>query len=185
MVNDIYITSEKKMQKSMDSLRLEFTKMRSGRAHPSLLEHLQVDYYGSNVPLSQVASIVVSDARTLTVTPWEKSMIGVIDKAIMQSGLGLNPATAGQIIRVPLPPLTEERRKEMVKILRHEAENTRISIRNVRRDANSSTKELAKEKIISEDAQHQAEERMQKLTDQYISKVDLMLLDKEKDLMTV
>jgi len=185
MIDHGYSAAESKMQKTLEALRIEFTKMRSGRAHPSLLEHLQVEYYGAHMTLSQVASIVVSDARTLTVTPWEKNMAPVIEKAIMQSGLGLNPATAGQVIRVPLPPLTEERRKEMIKILRHEAENARIAIRNIRRDNNTKIKDLAKDKLISEDEQRKSEDKMQKLTDTYIAKVDEMLLHKEKDLLAI
>lgn len=157
--------------------------MRTGRAHPSLLEHLTVEYYGSDVPLNQVANVNIEDARTLTVTPWEKTMVSVVEKAIMNADLGLNPATAGTVIRVPLPPLTEERRKDMIRLVRAEAENARIAIRNIRRDALHHIKELLKEKEISEDEDHRAHDDVQKLTDKYVASVDEVLTAKEADLM--
>jgi len=185
MVDNIIKTAEDHMKKSIELLRGELAKMRTGRAHPSLLEHLFVSYYGNDAPLNQIASIVVSDARTLTVTPWDKNMTAVIEKAIIQANLGLNPTAAGQIIRVPLPPLTEERRKEMVKLIRREGENTRVAVRNVRRDANAQIKTLLKDKSIGEDEEHKAEDNIQKLTDKYIAEVDQILDLKEKDLMQV
>ena len=183
IINDIDKDAENRMNKSVEALRSEFCKMRTGRANPGLLEHIQVSYYGNKVPLNQVASISVSDARTLTVTPWEKSMVAEIEKAIMQSDLGLNPATAGQTIRVPLPPLTEERRKEMIKVLRSEAENARVSVRNIRRDANVQIKELLKDKEISEDDEHRFEDVIQKLTNKHIAQIDSLLEEKEKGLL--
>ena len=152
MINDIIKDSEHRMQKSIESFKTELGKLRAGRAHPSLLEHIKVDYYGNLTPLNQVASINVENARTLTVTPWDKSMVQPIEKAILTSDLGLNPATAGQVIRVPLPALTEERRRELTKVLRDEGEKAKVSIRNIRRDANNHCKEMLKEKMISEDA---------------------------------
>ncbi len=185
MIDDIKKDATERMGKSVDSLNHELAKLRTGRAHPSLLEHLMVPYYGSDVPLSQVANINIEDARTLTVSPWEQSMVAPIEKAIMNSDLGLNPNTAGNIIRIPLPPLTEERRKEMVRVVRHEAELGRVSIRNIRRDANHHLKDLVKEKLISEDDEHRGEEIIQKLTDQHIKEIDELLEKKEADLMEV
>jgi ribosome recycling factor len=185
MIDDIQKDAEQRMKKSLDVLHGELSKLRTGRAHPSLLDHLRVDYYGSLMPISQVANITVSDARMLTVTPWEKPMVAVVEKAIMQSDLGLNPATIGQVIRVPLPALTEDRRRELVKILRQEAEKARVAIRNVRRDANSDFKDLLKEKDISEDDEHRAQDKTQKLTDKYVAEVDAVLATKETDIMSV
>jgi ribosome recycling factor len=185
MINDINKDAETRMGKSVESLKVELTKLRTGRAHTSLLDHITVDYYGSQVPLNQVANVSVSDPRTLSVTPWEKPMVQKIEKAIMESDLGLNPATAGEVIRVPLPPLTEERRKDMIRVVRQEGENARVAIRNIRRDAISDFKSLLKEKEITEDEEHKAEDDMQKLTDKYIAKVDELLELKEKDLMEV
>ena len=159
--------------------------MRTGRAHASLLDHIKVDYYGSDVPLSQVANIAVSEARTLTITPWEKPMVPVVEKAIMTSDLGLNPSTSGQVIRVNLPPLTEERRRDMIKVVRAEAEAGRVAIRNIRRDANGDFKDLLKEKEITEDEERGAEDAVQKLTDKYIAEVDALLQQKEQDLMEI
>jgi len=185
MINDINKDAETRMGKSVESLKVELTKLRTGRAHTSLLDHITVDYYGSQVPLNQVANVSVSDPRTLSVTPWEKPMVQKIEKAIMESDLGLNPATAGEVIRVPLPALTEERRKDMTRVVRQEGENARVAIRNIRRDAISDFKSLLKEKEITEDEEHKAEDDIQKLTDKYIAKVDELLELKEKDLMEV
>lgn len=183
MIGEIRKDVNSRMSKSIDALKSELSKLRTGRAHASLLDHITVPYYGSNTPLSQVASITVADARTLTVQPWEKDLVGPIEKAIITSDLGLNPATAGTVIRVPLPALTEERRRDMIKIVRQEGENTRVAIRNIRRDANSDFKSLHKEKEITEDELHDAEDAVQKITDNHIRQVDEMIQVKEKDLM--
>jgi ribosome recycling factor len=185
MINDILKDAEVRMKKSIESLKVDLTKLRTGRAHTSLLDHITVSYYDNETPLSQVASITVSDPRTLTVTPWEQNMVGPIEKAIMQSDLGLNPATSGKVIRVPLPALTEERRKDMIRVVRHEGENARVAIRNIRRDANGDFKSLNKEKEITDDEMHQAEDSIQKITDKYVKEVDDILSEKEKDLMEV
>ena len=185
MIDDIIKDAEKRMGKSLEALKGELTKLRTGRAHTSLLDHLTVPYYGSDVPLSQVATVTASDARTLTVTPWEKDMVGPVEKAIISSDLGLNPATSGVVIRVPLPALTEERRKDMIKIVRHEGEATKVAIRNIRRDANADFKSLHKEKEITEDEQHQAEDAIQKITDSKVKDVDSLLEVKEKDLLEI
>jgi ribosome recycling factor len=174
-----------RMAKSVASLRQELTKIRTGRAHTSLLDHITVEYYGSEVPLNQVSNVGVEDSRTLTVTPWEKDMVQKIEKAIMGSDLGLNPATAGTVIRVPLPPLTEERRKDMIRVVRHEAEGGRIAVRNIRRDAIHDVKELLKEKMIGEDDERRAEEEIQTITDKYIAEIDQTLAEKESELMEV
>jgi ribosome recycling factor len=171
------------MEKSVVSLQQELTKLRTGRAHTSLLDHISVDYYGSETPLTQVANVNVEDSRTLTVVPWEKFMVQAIEKAIMKSNLGLNPATAGTIIRVPLPPLTEERRKDMIRLVRQEAEGGRIAIRNIRRDVLSDLKDLKKEKMIGEDDERRAEDEVQTITDKFIAAVDETLAQKESDLM--
>jgi len=183
MINELKQDAETRMGKSVESLKSELTKLRTGRAHSSLLEHIMVDYYGSEVPLNQVANISVSDARTLTVTPWEKNMVKVVEKAIINSGMGLNPATAGEVIRVPLPPLTEERRKDMIRIVRQEGENARVAIRNIRRDVLGDIKTLLKEKEITEDDERKAHDDVQKITDKYIARVDALIEEKEKDLM--
>ena len=185
MIDDIKKDATERMGKSVDSLNNELAKLRTGRAHPSLLDHLMVPYYGSDVPLSQVANINVEDARTLTVTPWEQNMVAPIEKAIMNSDLGLNPNSAGNVIRIPLPPLTEERRKEMVRVVRQEAEQGRVAVRNIRRDANHHLKDMVKDKLISEDDEHRGEEIIQKLTDQHIKEIDELLEKKEADLMEV
>lgn len=185
MIEDIKKDADSRMQKSIEALRQEFSKLRTGRAHTSLLDHVTVSYYGSEVPLNQVANVGVEDSRTLTITPWEKTMVQPIEKAIMTSDLGLNPATAGTVIRVPLPPLTEERRKDLVRVVRHEAEGAKVAIRNIRRDANHHIKELLKEKEISEDEDRRAEDEIQKLTDKYVAQVDELLAAKETDLMAV
>lgn len=185
MIDEILKDAATRMQKSVESLKTELAKVRTGRAHPSLLEHITVDYYGSDVPLSQVSNIGVEDARTLTVTPWEAAMVQAIEKAIMNSDLGLNPNSAGTVIRVPMPQLTEERRKDLVKVVRHEAENGKVAIRNIRRDANSDFKMLEKEKEISEDDEHKAQDEVQKLTDARVKEIDDILEVKEVDLMKV
>ncbi|MGQ3891173.1 ribosome recycling factor [Legionella sp. CNM-4043-24] len=185
MINDIKQNAEKRMKKAVESLQHEFGKIRTGRASASFLDHVQVDYYGNSTPLSQVASVTSSDSRTLLVTPWEKSMVAAVEKAILNSGLGLNPSTAGSAIRVPMPPLTEERRKELIKVVRAESEQGRVSVRNIRRDANNQLKDLVKDKSISEDEERRANDVIQKLTDKYIAEVDAALAVKEKDLMEI
>jgi len=183
MIEELKKDAETRMGKSIESLKGDLTKLRTGRAHPSLLEHITVDYYGSEVPLSQVANINVSDARTLSVSPWEKQMVQAVEKAIMNSDLGLNPASAGEVIRVPLPPLTEERRKDMIKVVRQEGESCKVAIRNIRRDVLGDIKSLLKDKEITEDDDRRAQDDVQKITDKYIAEVDKVLEVKEKDLM--
>ena len=173
------------MGKSVDSLRNELIKIRTGRAHPSLLDQIMVDYYGTDTPINQVANVTVEDSRTLAVAPWEKQMVPVVEKAIINSGLGLNPATTGNLIRIPMPPLTEERRRELVKVVKADGENAKIAVRNIRRDANSDFKDLLKEKDISEDESRQAEDSVQKLTDKFVSSVDEVITVKEKELMEI
>jgi ribosome recycling factor len=185
MIEDIKKDAADRMKKSVAALSTAMAKIRAGRAHTSLLDHLQVSYYGSDVPLSQVANVGVEDSRTLSVTPWEKDMVSVIEKAIMNSDLGVNPNSAGMTIRIPIPPLTEERRRDLVKVAKSEAENARVAVRNIRRDANSTLKELLKEKEISEDEARGAEEDIQKITDATIKEVDTVLSEKEIDLMEV
>lgn len=185
MIDGIKKETTARMSKSIEALKDEFTKIRTGRAHTSLLDHITVPYYGNDVPLSQVASVTIGDSRTLVVTPWEKNMVSAIEKAIMQSDLGLNPATAGTVIRVPLPALTEERRRDMIKVVRHEAENARVAVRNIRRDANTAVKDLLKQKKISEDEERRAQDEIQKLTDKYIAEVEKVLQVKEADLMAI
>ncbi len=172
-----------RMGKSVESLKQSLVKVRTGRAHPSLLDHLVVDYYGSEVPISQVANINVEDARTLIISPWEKQMVQPIEKAIMKSDLGLNPATAGTVIRIPMPPLTEETRRTLVKVVRQDGEAAKVAIRNIRRDANGDFKSLLKEKEISEDEERDAQDEIQQLTDKYVREVDKVLEEKEADLM--
>ncbi|WP_372987732.1 ribosome recycling factor [Marinobacter sp.] len=185
MINDIKAEAEKKMKKSLEALHSAFNKIRTGRAHPAILDSVMVNYYGQETPLKQVASVNVEDNRTLTVSPWEKNLVPTIEKAIMTSDLGLNPATSGDLIRVPMPMLTEETRREMVKQAKADAEHGRVSIRNARRDANSMIKELLKEKEITEDDERRAEDEIQKLTDKYIAEIEKMLKSKEEDLMAV
>lgn len=185
MIDKIKIDAEKRMKKAVESLQHEMTKIRTGRANVSFLDHVTVDYYGNQTPLNQVANISSSDSRTLMVTPWEKSMVAAVEKAILTSDLGLNPATSGNSIRVPMPALTEERRKEMIKIVRSEAEQSRVSVRNIRRDANTQLKELVKEKDISEDDERRASDVVQKLTDKHIEQIDAVLAEKETDLMEI
>ena len=185
MIDEITKDAETRMKKSVESLQTELAKIRTGRAHPSLLDHVMVDYYGSATPIKQVANVVVEDARTLAVTPWEKNMVAAVEKAIMTADLGLNPATAGTVIRVPMPALTEERRRDLVRVVKQEAEQGRVAIRNIRRDANNDFKELLKEKEISEDMERGAVDGIQKLTDKYIARVDEVLAAKEKEMMEV
>lgn len=185
MTKDVIKDADQRMNKTIETLRHDLAKIRTGRAHPSLLEHIHISYYGTEVPLNQASNINVQDARTLSITPWDKSMVQEIEKAIMNSDLGLNPVTAGEVIRVPLPPLTEDRRKELIKVVRGEAEKARVAIRNIRRDANSHFKNAVKEKEISEDEEHRAEEQIQKITDSHIAEVDKMLEEKETELMEV
>ena len=185
MLDETKKDAGQRMAKSVASLQQELTKIRTGRAHTSLLDHITVEYYGSQVPLNQVSNVGVEDSRTLTVTPWEKDMVQAIEKAIMGSDLGLNPASAGTVIRVPLPALTEERRKDMIRIVRHEAENGRIAIRNIRRDALHDIKDLLKEKMIGEDDERRAEGEIQVITDKYVAEVDQVLAVKEAELLEV
>lgn len=185
MINDIQQDAAKRMTKSVEALKHEFSKIRTGRAHPSLLDQIMVSYYGVDTPLAQVANVATEDSRTLTVTPWEKQLVKAVEKAIMASDLGLNPSTNGNVIRIPLPPLTEERRRDLVKVVKNEAEGGRVAIRNIRRDANSEVKEALKEKLISEDEAHGAEEKIQKITDQHIKDIEKLLEEKEADLMSI
>jgi ribosome recycling factor len=185
MINDIQKDAESRMQKSIEAVKGELTKIRTGRAHPSLLNHVTVEYYGSEVPIGQVANIAVEDSRTLAVTPWEKPMVQAVEKAIMTSDLGLNPSTAGTVIRVPMLPLTEERRRDLTKVVKQEGEQGKVAIRNIRRDANSDIKSLLKEKDISEDEARGAEDAIQKITDKYIAEVDKLVEAKEQDLLSI
>lgn len=185
MIADLKKNTETKMQKSLEALKNDLAKVRTGRAHTGLLDHIQVEYYGSMVPLAQVANITLVDARTIGVQPWEKPMVGKVEKAIRESDLGLNPATQGELIRVPMPPLTEERRRELTKVVKHEGENAKVAVRNLRRDANNSLKDALKAKTISEDDERRAQDEIQKLTDKYVAEVDKMLAQKESELMAV
>ncbi len=185
MLAEIKSDARSRMNKSLESLRNELAKIRTGRAHPSLLEHVHVDYYGTEVPVGQAATVAVEDARTLMVTPWDKNMVPVIEKAILTSDLGLNPTTAGTVIRIPLPPLTEERRRELGKVVHHEGENAKIAIRNIRRDANHHLKELLKDKDITEDDERRSEQEIQELTDLAVSKVDEIVGEKEQELLEI
>ena len=185
MINEIQSDADARMSKSIDSLKQELIKVRTGRAHTSLLDSITVDYYGNETPLNQVANISILDSRTLSVQVWEKQMTPVVEKAILKSDLGLNPATSGDLMRIPLPPLTEETRKNLIKVVRHEGENAKVAVRNIRRDANGSLKELEKEKEISEDEQHRGEDYIQKLTDKHVKDIDQILAVKEKDLMEI
>jgi ribosome recycling factor len=185
MLDEIISDAKSRMDKTVESLENAFTKIRAGRAHPSLLDQVHVEYYGSQVPISQVSNVVAEDSRTLKVSPWEKEMVAPIEKAIMTSDLGLNPQSAGEVIRIPLPPLTEERRKDLVRVVKDEAEQSKVAIRNIRRDANSDFKELLKEKEISEDEARQSEDEIQKITDSHISLIDDKLKDKETSLLEI
>lgn len=183
MIQNIQKNTRIRMTKTLDSLKTELAKIRTGRAHPSLLEHVQVDYYGSSVPISQAASVAIEDARTLSVTAWDKNMVQTLEKAILKSDLGLNPVTAGTTIRIPLPPLTEERRVSLGKVVHHEGENAKIAIRNIRRDANHHIKDLLNDKEISEDDDRRAEQEIQKITDSHVTQVDEIVAVKERELM--
>ena len=185
MINDIKKDAQSRMQRSIDSFKTELAKLRTGRAHPSLLDHLSVDYYGNPTPLNQVANISVVDPRTLGVTPWEKAMVQVVEKAIMNSDLGLNPATVGNVIRVPMPSLTEQRRRDLIRVVGSEAEGAKVAVRNIRRDANNDLKDLLKEKTITEDEERSGQEAIQKLTDNFVKEIETLQADKETDLMQV
>lgn len=185
MIPELKKTTESKMQKSIEALKADLAKVRTGRAHTGLLDHIQVDYYGSMVPVNQVANLTLVDARTIGVQPWEKSMAQKIEKAIRDSDLGLNPASQGEIIRVPMPALTEERRKELIKVVKHEGEGAKVALRNLRRDANASLKDALKKHEIPEDDERKAQDEIQKLTDRYVAEVDKLLAQKEGELMQV
>jgi ribosome recycling factor len=185
MIADIKKSAEQKMQKSLEALKVDLGKIRTGRAHTGLLDHITVDYYGTPTAINQVASVNLADARTITVAPWEKKMLAPIEKAIRNSDLGLNPATVGELIRVPMPPLTEERRRDLTKIVKQEGEAARVAMRNIRRDANGHLKELLKEKEIAEDEERRGQDEIQKLTDRYIAEIDKLLQVKETELMAV
>jgi ribosome recycling factor len=185
MIADVKKAAEQKMQKSVEALKADLGKVRTGRAHTGILDHIQVDYYGTPTPINQLANLTLLDARTIGVAPWEKKMANVIEKAIRDSDLGLNPATVGDLVRVPMPALTEERRRDLIKVVRHEAENARVAVRNIRRDANAHLKELLKDKKVAEDDERRGEDDVQKLTDRYIAEIDKLLHAKEADLMVV
>ncbi|MCX7184490.1 MAG: ribosome recycling factor [Nitrosospira sp.] len=185
MIADIKKTAEQKMQKTLEALKADLGKVRTGRAHTGLLDHISVDYYGTPMPINQVANINLIDARTIGVAPWEKKMLGVVEKAIRDSDLGLNPMTVGEVIRVPMPALTEERRRDLTKVVKHEAETARVAMRNIRRDANAHLKELLKEKKVAEDDERRGQDEIQKLTDRHITEIDKMLQIKEAELMAV
>ena len=185
MIPELKKTTEGKMQKSIESLKQDLAKIRTGRAHTGLLDHVHVDYYGNMVPISQVANITLVDARTIGVQPWEKPMVGKVEKAIRDSDLGLNPATQGDMVRVPMPILTEERRKDLIKVVKHEGENAKVALRNLRRDANTHLKEALKKKEVSEDDERRAQDDIQKLTDRYVADVEKMLGEKEKELLAI
>lgn len=185
MIADVKKTAEQKMQKSLESLKADLGKVRTGRAHTGILDHITVDYYGTQMPLNQVANLTLLDARTIGIAPWEKKMGAVIEKAIRDSDLGLNPSAMGDVIRVPMPALTEERRRELIKVVKGEGENAKVAVRNLRRDANHHLKDLLKEKKVSEDDERRAQEDIQKLTDKFIAEIDRLLAVKETDLMAV
>lgn len=185
MIAELRKSTEQRMQKSLEALKGDLGKVRTGRAHTGILDHVQVDYYGSMMPINQVANITLIDARTIGVQPWEKPMVAKVEKAIRDADLGLNPATQGDVIRVPMPALTEERRRDLIKMVKHEGENAKVAIRNQRRDANNHLKEALKKKEVAEDDERRTEDDIQKLTDRYVAEVDKLLADKEKDLMAV
>jgi ribosome recycling factor len=185
MLDDLKKDAAERMGKCVLAFRNELKRLRTGRAHPSLLDHVRVEYYGNEVPLNQAANVALEDARTITVTPWEKSMVQAIEKAIMKSDLGLMPATAGTVIRVPMPPLTEERRRDLTKVVRHEAENARVAVRNVRRDVMNDLKDMLKEKLVSQDDDRRAQDEIQKLTDKYVAEIEQVLVEKEKELLQI
>jgi len=185
MIADVKKSAEQKMKKSIESLRNDLAKVRTGRAHTGLLDHVTVDYYGTPTPIPQVANVTLIDARTIGVTPWEKKMAGAVEKAIRDADLGLNPATVGEVVRVPMPALTEERRRDLIKVVHKEGENARVAVRNVRRDANHHLKDLLKQKKVAEDEERRAQDDVQKLTDRYIADIDKLLQSKEADLMAI
>jgi len=185
MIADVRKTAEQKMKKTLETLKVDLGKVRTGRAHTGLLDHIVVDYYGTPTPIAQMANLTLIDARTIGVNPWDKKMAGAIEKAIRDSDLGLNPATMGETVRVPMPALTEERRKELIKVVRHEGENARVAVRNVRRDANNHLKDLLKQKKAAEDEERRAQDEVQKLTDRHIAEIDKLLQQKEADLMAI
>ena len=185
MIADVKKTAEQKMQKSLEALKTDLGKVRTGRAHTGILDHVTVDYYGTQMPLNQVANLTLLDARTIGISPWEKKMGAVIEKAIRDSDLGLNPSSQGDLIRVPMPALTEERRRELIKVVKHEAENAKVAVRNLRRDANHHLKDLLKQKEVSEDDERRAQDEVQKITDKFIAEIDKVLAAKEADLMAV
>ena len=185
MIADVKKTAEQKMKKTLETLKADLGKIRTGRAHTGILDHIVVDYYGTATPVPQVGNVTLIDARTIGVTPWDKKMAPAIEKAIRDSDLGLNPSTMGETVRVPMPALTEERRKELIKVVRHEGENARVAIRNVRRDANNHLKDLLKQKKVAEDAERRAQDEVQKLTDRHIVDIDKLLQQKEADLMAI
>ena len=184
-IADVKSTTEHKMQKSVEALKIDLAKVRTGRAHIGLLDHVQVDYYGSMVPVNTVASVTLLDTRTLSVQPWEKNMVSKVEKAIRDCDLGLNPAAQGDVIRVPMPALTEERRRDLIKVVKHECENARVAMRNLRRDANATLKDLLKNKACSEDEERRAQDDIQKLTDKYVAEVDKQFAQKEVELMAI
>jgi ribosome recycling factor len=185
MIPEVKKTAEQKMKKTLETLKTDLAKVRTGRAHAGLLDHIVVDYYGTPTPIPQVSNVTLLDARTIGVTPWDKKMAGAIEKAIRNSDLGLNPATQGDVVRVPMPALTEERRKDLTKVVRHEGENARVAVRNVRRDAIHQLKELLKQKKVAEDEERRAQDEIQKLTDRHIADIDKLLQQKESDLMAI
>jgi ribosome recycling factor len=185
MIADVKRTAEQKMHKSLEALKTDLGKVRTGRAHTGILDHISVDYYGTQMPLNQVANLTLIDARTIGISPWEKKMGAVIEKAIRESDLGLNPSAQGDLIRVPMPALTEERRRELIKVVKGEGENAKVAVRNLRRDANHHLKELLKQKAVSEDDERRAQDEIQKLTDKFIAEIDKLLISKETDLMAV
>ncbi len=185
MLADIKKTAEQKMAKTVETLKVDLSKVRTGRAHAGLLDHVHVDYYGTPTPIGQCANVTLADARTIAVQPWDKKMVPAIEKAIRDSDLGLNPATSGEVIRVPMPPLTEERRRDLIKVVRHEAENARVAVRNIRRDANEHLKKLLKDHAVAEDDERHAQTDVQKLTDRFVAEIDKILAAKEADLMAV
>ena len=185
MIADVKKSAEEKMKKTVETLKTDLGKIRTGRAHTGLLDHVLVDYYGTPTPISQIANVTLLDARTIGVTPWEKKMAGAVEKSIRESDLGLNPATVGDTVRVPMPALTEERRRDLVKVVHKEAENARIAVRNIRRDANNHLKDLLKQKKVAEDAERRAQDEVQKLTDRFVAEIDKALAAKEADLIAV
>ena len=185
MISDVKKTADQKMHKSIETLKADLAKIRTGRAHTGLLDHIHVDYYGTTMPLPQVANVTLADSRTIGVQPWEKKMIPVVEKAIRDSDLGLNPATSGDMIRVPMPALTEERRRDLIKVVHKEADGARVAVRNIRRDANEQLKKLLKDKQCSEDEERRAHDELQKLTDRFVAEIDQLMQVKETDLMAI